>query len=57
MNATIISNEVETNPATDNSVVEIPETSMDALVEAICLDASHESLKFVLRSNVGHDGE
>lgn len=31
--------------------------ALQDIVAAICADARHDSVKFVLRSNVGHDGE
>ena len=31
--------------------------ALDAIVRAICLDARHDSMKFILRSDTGHDGE
>ncbi|MEM1068818.1 MAG: hypothetical protein AAGI63_07985 [Planctomycetota bacterium] len=31
--------------------------TLDSVVRAICADAKHDSLKFVLRSDTGHDGE
>jgi hypothetical protein len=31
--------------------------TLDEVVNAICLDAQYDSLKFVLRSDTGHDGE
>ena len=34
-----------------------PSTTLESIVRAICLDAQDDSLKFVLRSNTGHDGE
>ncbi len=34
-----------------------PSSTLESIVQAICLDAQNDSLKFVLRSNTGHDGE
>ena len=34
-----------------------PLPTLDSVAEAICLDANYDSLKFVLRSDTGHDGE
>lgn len=31
--------------------------ALDEVMNAICLDAQYDSLKFVLRSDTGHDGE
>jgi hypothetical protein len=31
--------------------------TLESIVHAICLDANYDSLKFVLRSDTGHDGE
>ena len=30
---------------------------LEGIVAAICLDARRDSLRYALRSNVGHDGE
>jgi hypothetical protein len=43
------STEVAPQPAT--------RPTMDQVIQAICRDARHESLKYALRSNTGHDGE
>jgi hypothetical protein len=31
--------------------------ALDSVLQAICLDAKYDSLRFVLRSDTGHDGE
>ncbi|QDT06449.1 hypothetical protein K227x_48590 [Rubripirellula lacrimiformis] len=46
-----------TKPAAE-SVVSPPAVPMlENIVDAIRLDAMHDSLRYVLRSNTGHDGE
>lgn len=47
-------------PIVEPSVNELPTPtapSLERVVNAICLDAQHDSLKYVLRSDTGHDGE
>lgn len=31
--------------------------TLETIVQAICTDARQDSLKFILRSDTGHDGE
>jgi hypothetical protein len=47
-----------TQKCADASTPVAPATpSLDSIVQAICLDANYDSLKFILRSDTGHDGE
>ncbi len=60
MNATQTT--TETNPSPNRQLDAKPvapqtKPELDSVVEAICLDAKYDSLKFVLRSDTGHDGE
>lgn len=53
---------IETNPhpareLNANTSVAQPQPTLDSIIRAICLDAKYDSLKFVLRSDTGHDGE
>ncbi len=40
-----------------NQVAPQTKPALDSVLRAICLDANYDSLKFVLRSDTGHDGE
>lgn len=60
MNVTISETQTRRRSTRDSqSVVSEVKTapSLDSVVRAICMDASYDSLKFVLRSDTGHDGE
>lgn len=43
--------------ATEQSETTEARPTLDSVVRAICVDAKLDSLKFVLRSDTGHDGE
>ena len=60
MQGTISDNDIKSQPIpqADAKPVDLePKPSLDAVKVAICLDAQYDSLKFVLRSDTGHDGE
>jgi hypothetical protein len=55
MNAMANTQELELVDTADVSLDERP--NLDEVIQSICLDAHFDSLKFVLRSNIGQDGE
>lgn len=56
MNATITEEAIE--PIQAEQEVQQPEPPrLESIMEAVCADAQFDSLKFILRSDTGHDGE
>ncbi|MGI9472544.1 MAG: hypothetical protein ACR2NZ_13465 [Rubripirellula sp.] len=57
MSAATIPTKPVTTESTQTEAAEVKTPTLETIVQAICLDARQDALKYILRSDTGHDGE